>query len=168
MRGLAISDMLLGAMNPHQRKKLDQLEDELGVTRGTLPIRGTREGYVFTEVHGVTVLITRKSVNPRGGYIVCPLSTRIEKRYTPPTSTRRFTRRKFLIIRALLNTTTGTSDKSSILIGSVGTTLFVAAVGSPTIEGWSEVLVAASFCQRHRKRPPSCHSWAVHCSMQVD
>jgi hypothetical protein len=42
----AIFDMLLAVMNPHQRKKLDQLEDELGVTRGTLRIEGEREGRV--------------------------------------------------------------------------------------------------------------------------
>ena len=68
-------------MNPYQQQKLDQLEDELGVTRGTLPIKGTREGYVFTEVHGVTVLITRKSVNPRGGYKVPALHTYRETKY---------------------------------------------------------------------------------------
>jgi hypothetical protein len=55
-------------MNPHQRRKLDQLEDELKVPRGTLKIDGEREGYVFTRVHGVIVLLTRKSRNPRGGY----------------------------------------------------------------------------------------------------
>ncbi len=73
--------MLPGAMNSHQRKKLDQLEDELGLKRGTLPIRGERESYVFTEVHGVTVLITSKSVNPRGGYIVPALHTYRETVY---------------------------------------------------------------------------------------
>jgi hypothetical protein len=54
---------------------LDQLEDELGVKRGTLPIRGQSEGYVFTEVDGITVLIRLKSSNPRGGYIVPALSS---------------------------------------------------------------------------------------------
>jgi len=55
-------------MTPKQKEKLDQLEDELRVPRGTLPIRGEKDGYVFTEVQGVTVLITSKSYNPRGGY----------------------------------------------------------------------------------------------------
>ena len=77
----AISDILFAAMNPHQRKKLEQLEDELGVARGTLPIRGESEGYVFTEVHGVTVLLTRQSRNPRGGYIVPALHTYLETVY---------------------------------------------------------------------------------------
>lgn len=62
-------------MTPYQRRKLDQLEDELGLTRGTLPIRGESERYVFTEVDGVTVIIARKSTNPRGGFIVPSLHT---------------------------------------------------------------------------------------------
>jgi hypothetical protein len=61
-----------------QKQKLDQLEDELGIARGTLPIRGQSEGYVFTEVAGVTVLIARKSSNPRGGYIVPAVSSYTE------------------------------------------------------------------------------------------
>jgi hypothetical protein len=36
---------------------------------------------VFTEVQGVTVLITPKSVNPRGGYIVPALHTYRETKY---------------------------------------------------------------------------------------
>jgi|ERR1039457_1782783 hypothetical protein len=71
-------------MTAKQKGKLDQLEDELGVTRGTLPIRGQSEGYVFTEVAGITVLITRKSSNPRGGYIVPALSSYTET--TTPTN----------------------------------------------------------------------------------
>ena len=62
-------------MNPNQQKKLDQLEDELGVKRGTLPIEGEREGYVFTNVNGVTVLIPPNSSSPRGGYMVPALHT---------------------------------------------------------------------------------------------
>jgi hypothetical protein len=66
-------------MTPKQRGKLDQLEDELGIRRGTLPIKGESEGYVFTEVDGVTVLIAPKSINPRGGFIVPALHTYPEK-----------------------------------------------------------------------------------------
>ena len=66
-------------MTPKQKEKLDQLEDELAVTRGTLPIMGEAEGYLFTEVQGVTVLIARKSSNPRGGYIVPALHTYTER-----------------------------------------------------------------------------------------
>ena len=62
-------------MTPQQKGKLDQLEDELRVPRGTLPIRGEKDGYVFTEVQGVTVLITRKSYNSRGGYKVPAVRT---------------------------------------------------------------------------------------------
>jgi hypothetical protein len=39
-------------MTAKQKQKLDQLEDELSVPRGTLPIKGISEGYVFTEVSG--------------------------------------------------------------------------------------------------------------------
>lgn len=57
------------AITQKQREKLNQLEDELRIPRGSLPIRGiSREGYVFTEVDGVTVVVTLKSYNPRGGY----------------------------------------------------------------------------------------------------
>lgn len=63
-------------MTGMQKQKLDQLEDELGISRGTLPIRGeSKEGYVFTEVQGVTVVITKKSYNPRGGYKVPAVRT---------------------------------------------------------------------------------------------
>lgn len=67
-------------MTPKQKEKLDQLEDELGVTRGTLPDRGiSREGYAFTEVQGITVLIARKSSNPRGGYMIPAVRTYTER-----------------------------------------------------------------------------------------
>ena len=62
-------------MTPKQREILDQLEDELRIKRGTLPIRGESEGYVFTEVNGVTVLITRTRRNHRGGYKVPAVCT---------------------------------------------------------------------------------------------
>jgi hypothetical protein len=52
----------------HHSAKLCQLENELRVPLGTLPVKGESRGYLFTEVQGVTVLITRKSHNPRGGY----------------------------------------------------------------------------------------------------
>jgi hypothetical protein len=53
-------------MTEQQKLKLDQLEDELGVALGGLPRTGESNRYVFTEVNGVTVLITLKSYNPRG------------------------------------------------------------------------------------------------------
>lgn len=57
------------AITQKQREILNQLEAALGRPRGSLPIKGvSREGYVFTEVDGVTVLITLKSRNPKGGY----------------------------------------------------------------------------------------------------
>lgn len=57
-------------MTKKQRQKLDQLADELRRPRGTLPIKGESNGHVFTEVDGVTVIITKKSYNPEGGYKV--------------------------------------------------------------------------------------------------
>jgi hypothetical protein len=60
------------APNQHQQRKLEQLQEELskrGVAK-QLPRLGESDGYVFTEVDGVTVLITRKSYNPRGGFMV--------------------------------------------------------------------------------------------------
>jgi hypothetical protein len=44
----------------HHSAKLCQLENELRVPLGTLPVKGESRGYLFTEVQGVTVLITRK------------------------------------------------------------------------------------------------------------
>ena len=66
-------------MNDHHRRKLAQIEDELRVQRGTLPIRGENRGYVFIEVDGVTVLLTRVSRNPRGGYKIPSVRTYDEK-----------------------------------------------------------------------------------------
>ena len=65
----------MGNMTSKQKEKFEQLEDELRKVLPTsgkwaLPIRGESDCYVFTEVQGVTVLITRKSYNPRGGYKV--------------------------------------------------------------------------------------------------
>jgi hypothetical protein len=57
-------------LTPTQAQLLDRLEDELKVSRGTLPIIGKKVGYGFTEVNGVTVLIKRRSLQPRGGFIV--------------------------------------------------------------------------------------------------
>jgi hypothetical protein len=51
-----------------QELKLEQLEHKLGKARGELPRMGESGGYVFTAVNGVTVLITQKSYNARGGY----------------------------------------------------------------------------------------------------
>lgn len=66
-------------MTSEQEKKLGQLEKELSLGCGTLPICGESEGYVFTEVQGITVLITRKSSNPRGGYLVPSLRSYAER-----------------------------------------------------------------------------------------
>jgi hypothetical protein len=58
------------APNQHQQQKLVQLQNELGLTQA-LPILGESDGYVFTAVNGVTVVITRKSSpSPRGGFKV--------------------------------------------------------------------------------------------------
>jgi len=66
-------------MTDKQKAKLAQLEDARGVPRGTLPVRGvSREGYVFTEVDGVTVILTLKSYNLRGGYKVPSVRTYTE------------------------------------------------------------------------------------------
>jgi hypothetical protein len=65
-------------MTPEQQRKLQQLEDELKLPHGTLPIRGERKGYVFTEVNGVTVLLALRSRNPNGGFIVPSLHTYTE------------------------------------------------------------------------------------------
>ena len=65
-------------MTPEQQQKLHQLEDELKVPHGTLPVRGERKGYVFTEVDGVTVIIALRSRNPNGGFIVPSLHTYTE------------------------------------------------------------------------------------------
>jgi hypothetical protein len=62
-------------MNAHDERKLKQLEDELHVPHGTLPIKGVSNGYLFTEVDGVTVLITSVSHNPRGGYKIPSVCT---------------------------------------------------------------------------------------------
>ena len=71
-------------MTPAQKRKLEQLEDELGVSRGALPIRGESEGYVFVEVDGVTVIIRKRITqrNPRAGYVVPSLPTYPE-RFSP-------------------------------------------------------------------------------------
>jgi len=64
-----------------QKLKLAQLEDELGNDRGELPKLGKCNGYLFTAVDGVTVLITLKSFNPRGGYKIPALRTYDETRF---------------------------------------------------------------------------------------
>lgn len=62
--------MTYSTLTPTQMLLLQKLEEELKVPRGTLPIIGENVGYGFTEVHGVTVLIKRRSNQPRGGFIV--------------------------------------------------------------------------------------------------
>lgn len=64
--------------NLHQELKIRQLEDELGVKHETLKVDGLSEGYLFTSVNGVTVLITQTSRNPRGGYKVPALAVYAE------------------------------------------------------------------------------------------
>ena len=44
-------------MTSKQKSKLTELEIELSMQPGTLPIRGENDGYVFTEVSGLTVLV---------------------------------------------------------------------------------------------------------------
>jgi hypothetical protein len=41
-------DEVKDTVTPKQREKLDQLEDELGLPRGTLPMISESDGYVFT------------------------------------------------------------------------------------------------------------------------
>jgi hypothetical protein len=66
-----------------QREILDTLEDALEKERGTLPILDRSiEGYVFTKVDGVTVIIATKRRNSRGGYKVPAIRTYKEK-YQP-------------------------------------------------------------------------------------
>ena len=58
--------------NEHQMRKREQLREKLG-SRTTLPSLGMSDcGYDFTEVDGVTVVITKSSRNAddRGGYKV--------------------------------------------------------------------------------------------------
>lgn len=56
--------------NLHQQEKLEQLRNALGLA-DALPITGEIEGYIFTEVDGVTVVITQRSGStPRGGFKV--------------------------------------------------------------------------------------------------
>jgi hypothetical protein len=55
--------------NQHQQEKLEQLRTALGLTE-PMPITGEVDGYIFTEVDGVTVVITRSSYSPRGGFKV--------------------------------------------------------------------------------------------------
>ena len=64
-------------MTPHQEYKIHQLEDTVKVPRGTLPDKGNYKRYLFTEVSGVTVIITLRSTNPdgNGGFIVPSLHT---------------------------------------------------------------------------------------------
>jgi|ERR1700722_20200492 len=56
------------APNPHQQEKLEQLRREIGRTE-PLPIICETDGYVFTEVDGVSVIVTKRR-NPRirGGF----------------------------------------------------------------------------------------------------
>jgi hypothetical protein len=60
------------APNQHQQRKLEQLQEELS-KRGIpqqLPRLGESDGYLFTQVDGVTVVVTSKSYNLRGGFKV--------------------------------------------------------------------------------------------------
>lgn len=82
-RGIALLELMVArykmktSMNvmvsPAQRKILNTLEDRL---EKQLPILGrSREGYVFTEVDGITVVIATRRNNPNGGYKVPSVRT---------------------------------------------------------------------------------------------
>ena|SRR3974390_45453 len=65
-------------MTSAQRVKLTQLGSELAAKRGLIEritAKGEKDGYVFTEVQGVTVIITKVSRNPRGGYKIPAVRT---------------------------------------------------------------------------------------------
>jgi len=68
-------------LNDHHRRKLRQLAETIGVPLESLPIIGRVKGWVFTQVGGVTVLITATSRNPEdnGGFIVPSLHTYDER-----------------------------------------------------------------------------------------
>src|ERR1700722_13933891 len=60
-------------MKSEQQARLAQLQQELLSRRGIrvcLPDLGQSDGYGFTEVQGVTIVITRVIRNARGGYKV--------------------------------------------------------------------------------------------------
>jgi hypothetical protein len=60
-------------MTSEQQTRLAQLQQELLARRGIadcLPNLGESDGYVFTEVQGVIIVITRVIRNERGGYKV--------------------------------------------------------------------------------------------------
>jgi hypothetical protein len=77
---------------PYQEIKLSQLRDELRVLRpqvtNQLPRKGTStDGYAFTEVEGVTVvLIARETSKPWGGYKVPSVVKYDEEGKRPRTS----------------------------------------------------------------------------------
>jgi hypothetical protein len=62
-------------MTTEQEAKREQLEKALTATGKTLLVEGESQGYVFTLVDGITVLITRKWRNPKGGYKVAAMRT---------------------------------------------------------------------------------------------
>ncbi len=65
--------------NQHQERKFRQLQGELSKYGSAKPLTklGVSDGYLFTEVDGVTVAITRKShnVEDRGGFIIPAVRT---------------------------------------------------------------------------------------------
>jgi hypothetical protein len=77
-------------MTAYQQQKLDQLRGELLSLRGItqpLQIFGEDNGYVFTRVNGVTVvIIKRSSPKPYGGYILPAVMTYKETGERPNTS----------------------------------------------------------------------------------
>lgn len=78
-----------------QREILDTLEDALEEERGTLPILDRSiEGYIFTKVDGVTVVIATRRRNSRGGYKVPAIRTYKEK-YQPTNLDAAVNARKF-------------------------------------------------------------------------
>jgi hypothetical protein len=73
-----VSEVIL---NDHHQQRLRQLAAALGVAPDSLPIIDRVKGWVFTEVSGVTVLITATSKNKEnGGFIVPSLHTYTERK----------------------------------------------------------------------------------------
>lgn len=77
-------------MTLYQQRKLVQLQNELRLLRefqGSLPLLGEGDGYVFTQVKGVTViLIKRASPKPYGGFVLPSVMSYRETGERPNTS----------------------------------------------------------------------------------
>jgi hypothetical protein len=67
-------------MNAVQTANLIKLGSRLGVAHGSLRIIGEKDGYVFVDRKGITVLLTSRKRNPDGGFKVPSLRTYLEIR----------------------------------------------------------------------------------------